>query len=241
LSLGRARRSRPICLERLSVGVAPARLCRAIATDVTRASLETTVVLEQRVARSLLFRRFVRRAQLQTAFLLVVLATAVFHLRECGALGAAVAQHLALTIGTFGTTLLEVALLGSALILGTPRALTDRLSGAGVAAFRALGAGLDQGVNALTRRLDPDRGSMGRRGRVADQARPPADTTTKHSELARPWPAPREHELRTTLHHLGFDARQIDGVLPSLDPGKEFAAVLRDALRILRATPSLPT
>jgi RuvA, C-terminal domain len=193
------------------------------------------------MARSLLTRRCVRRSRVQIAFLLVVLAAAVFHLRDCGTVGLAAAKHLSLAIGSYGTTLLAVALFGSAVIVGTPKAIWRLLTHASIPAFRALLSGASRIFKPAIRRPDLGRRLTDHQVSFSPRARFVAAGKTVRSELPPPSFLPREHELRSALRHLGYAAREIDGVLPRLDPRKEFVEVIRDALHLLRAGPPLPT
>jgi RuvA, C-terminal domain len=192
------------------------------------------------MARSLLIRRCVRRSQVQLVFLLVVGAAAVFHLRDCGAVGLAAAKYMTLAIGRYGTTLLAVALLGSAVIVGTPKAVWRLLRGASIPAFKALAAGLSRIFDLAIRHADRARRATAHQVRASARART-SEGTTMRTEVARASSLPREHELRAALRHLGYAAREIDAVLPNLDPCKEFVEVIRDALHLLRAAPPLPT
>ena len=178
------------------------------------------------MARSLLTRRYVRRSQVQIAFLLAVGGLAVLHLPDCGAVGVAVAQHMTVAIGSYGTSLLAVTLIGSAVILGTPKSVWRLLTRTIVAAFASLTSRSTRIFRAAIRR---------------DRARGADGGTTMASELPQPSSTPREQELRATLRHLGYRSHEIDSVLAKLDPSKEFPNVIRDAHRLLRTAPSLPT
>ncbi len=167
-----------------------------------------------------------RRHQLFAGFVLILAAAFVRHAPACGLLGAWTAERLHTLLGSYGTTLLVVALVGAAMVVAAPRVIGNIILTAGKLVRRTASTLASRALaKSRKRRL-----GASHQARFQNPNYRPAPTSVP----PRP-PLPREDGLRTGLKNLGYTAAEIASVLPRLDGAAGFQGMALQAIRLLRS------